>query len=79
MDQGESDFYIVLGSHGCTNFNPQNSASEFITNFEQNIELAGNWKVALTEFKCNFPIYTLPAGASIITREIKGFRLEVSN
>ena len=38
--------------------------------------LQGKWQVALTEFKCNFPIYTLPANSKIHIQTVnlpKGF------
>ena len=48
------DFYMVLPSNSCPTTQPDNSASNYIVNWENPIELTGKWKAALTEFTINY-------------------------
>ena len=59
------EFYIILPSNGCKDTQPNNNASDFIIQWNNPYNLQGKWQVALTEFKRNFPIYTLPANSKI--------------
>lgn len=59
------DFYLVLPSNGCPHTHPSNTPANFTIECENDIHLEGDWRVALTEVKCNFPMYTIPAGATV--------------
>lgn len=73
------DFYIVLSSNACPLTQPSNTPSNFITEWENNITLEGDWRVALSEVKCNFPMYTLPAEATLkLSRQSHMIAWEVS-
>ena len=56
---------MILPSNSCSNTQPENNASDFIIEENVPLNLAERWQVAITEFKCNFPIYTLPKGIKI--------------
>ena len=66
-----NDFYMVLPSHSCSDTQPENNASNFTVEWDTPYYLAGRWQVALTEFKCNFPIYTLPKGGKMLVEELQ--------
>ena len=57
-----TDFYMILPSNACKDTHPENNASDFTTEYDTPYDLHGRWQVALTELKCNFPIYTLAKG-----------------
>ena len=70
MDQSNPNFFMILPSNSCSDTQPENNAADFI--IEENVPLnfAERWQVALTEFKCNFPIYTLPKGIKISIEKV---------
>ena len=65
MDQSNPNFFMILPSNSCSDTQPENNASDFIIEENVLLNLAERWQVAITEFKCNFPIYTLPKGIKI--------------
>ena len=65
-----TDFYMVLPSNSCSNTQPENHASNFTVEWDTPYNLTGRWQVALTEFKCNFPLYTLPKGGKISIEKV---------
>ena len=72
-----SDFYIILPSNACKHTHPNNTASDFIIEWDSPYNLQGNWEVALTEMKCNFPLYTLPNNSKMGIETSKWPKLKI--
>ena len=68
-EQGRN-FNISLPSNSCHDTHPHNNGSKYTIELGESINLQGKWKVALTEIKCDFPIYTIPHNSKIYVETI---------
>lgn len=79
MDQsrsvGISNFHLILPSNSCPNTQPDNKANKFLVDYENNIDLPGNWEAALTEFTCFYAPKKLTGNHKVVYKE-KQFRTE---
>ena len=65
MNEHARNFNISLPSNSCHDTHPYNNVSKYTIELGESINLQGKWKVALTEIKCDFPIYTIPHNSKI--------------
>ena len=70
MDQSKPNFNMTLPSNSCLDKHPNNHGSKYVIELDETINLHGKWKVALTELRCKFPIYTIPKGAKVLMKYI---------
>jgi hypothetical protein len=48
-------FYMVIPSNSCEQTQPNNTASNFVVDWNTSINFLGKWKVALTEYAIQLP------------------------
>ena len=70
MNEHARNFNITLPSNSCQDSHPYNNGSKYTIELGESINLEGKWKVALTEIKCDFPIYTIPHNSKIYVETI---------
>ena len=76
-----SSFYMVLPSNSCPNTRPNNSANKFTIDYENTINLDGDWEVAMTDILLLYCPQTIKQGTSIIyqTSEKRQHKMEMKN
>ena len=72
----KADFYMVLPSNSCPLNHPNNTAANFIVEFQNPIYLEGNWKVGLQEFSFVYSPFEILSKSEIEWRTKKNDKMK---